>query len=70
MKKGHLLIAALAVSFMLTSCNNADSLLNRYEKAVKNHKYEKAIKLAGKLDKLELTSEQEERYYDITEDML
>ncbi len=60
----------LAASFMLTSCNNADSLLNRYEKAVKNHKYEKAIKLAEKLDKLKLTNEQEERYYDITEDIL
>lgn len=66
MKK--ILFAALMV-VGLSSCS-ADSLLNQYEKACRNKDYDKMAKIALKLEKKELTTEQQERMVEISENCM
>lgn len=66
-KKMIMMIVAVC-AITLTACTSkTDSLINKYEKALKNKNYEKVITISTELEKLEkdFTKEQRDRVYEI-----
>ncbi|MFI3297762.1 MAG: hypothetical protein R3Y59_09090 [bacterium] len=71
MKTKKLIMMIVAVcAITLTACTSkTDSLINKYEKALKNKNYEKALTIAAELEPMEkeLSKEQLDRLYKIAE---
>jgi hypothetical protein len=66
MKKFRFLSVLALVAFMFAACTSTDSLIDKYEQAVKNGNTQEAFELAEKLEKKDLTLEQEKRLTQIT----
>lgn len=66
MKKVKLFGFTVVISLMLVACTSNDSLIDKYEQACKNNDDVAKLELLQKLEKADLTPEQEKRLTTIT----
>lgn len=72
MKALKFLVLAIAACFIFASCNSVDSLIDKYSKACKAGDFEKAEKIAQKLEEktkdAKLTEEQTTKIFEASMD--
>ena len=66
MKKLFSVMFAIALSMVLSSCNNNDRVIDRYEQAINEGNYEEATSILYEIDEASLTREQYMRIMNIS----